>query len=69
MEPDTNWKARTLFVGALVGAVTGIGAAYLLVRRAELDQDKPMLTTGDGISLGLLVLGLLRQIARLGTDD
>jgi hypothetical protein len=69
MESDTSWKARTLFVGALVGAVTGIGAAYLLVRRAEQDQDTPMLTTGDGISLGLLVLGLLRQIARLGTDD
>ena len=69
MESDTSWKARTLFVSALVGAVTGIGAAYLLVRRAEQDQDTPMLTTGDGISLGLLVLGLLRQIARLGTDD
>lgn len=30
-----NWKVRVLLLGGLAGALTGLAAAYLLVRRAE----------------------------------
>jgi hypothetical protein len=61
-----NWKLRTLMLGALVGAVTGLGAAYILVRRSEAIGEKPKLGAGEGLRLGVLVLGLLRQVGQLG---
>lgn len=62
-------KNRTLFFGALIGAVTGLIAANLLHRRAEKSGSAEMtVTAGDGMKLGMLVFGLLRAIASLGDD-
>jgi gas vesicle protein len=61
-------KARTLFFGALIGAATGLVAAMLLNRRAEKTQRTTALTTGEGLKLGVLVLGLLRAIGSLADD-
>lgn len=61
-------RNRTLIVGALVGAVTGLVAAMLLNRRAEQEGTELALTTGDGMKLGVMVIGLLRAISSLGDD-
>ena len=61
-------KSKTLFLGALIGAATGLLAATLLNRRAEKDERDNALTTGEGLKLGVLVFGLLRAIASLGDD-
>lgn len=61
-------KNRTLLVGALVGAMTGLIAATLLNRRAEQEGTDLSLTTGDGMKLGVMVFGLLRAIASLGEE-
>ena len=61
-------KSRTLVIGALVGAFTGLIAAMLLNRRAEKGEKETALTTGEGMKLGVLVFGLLRAIASLGDD-
>ena len=63
-------KAKTIFLGALIGALTGLIAAMLISRRAERDESATAitLTTGDGIKIGALVFGLLRAIASLGDD-
>lgn len=61
-------KGRTLIVGALIGAFTGLLAAMLLNRRAERDEKSTALTAGEGIKIGALVFGLLRAIAALGDD-
>ena len=61
-------KSRTLFFGALIGAITGLIAATLLNRRAETNENETALTTGEGMKLGVLVLGLLRAIASLGDE-
>jgi len=61
-------KSRTLFFGALIGAATGLVAAMLLNRRAEKTQRTAALTTGEGLKLGVLVLGLLRAIGSLADD-
>ncbi len=63
-----NNKGRTLLLGALVGAFTGLIAAVLLNRRAENNERETAITTGEGIKLGVLVLGLLRAISALGDD-
>ena len=64
-----NWKSKTLLFGALVGALVGVGAAYLMVQRADKEGGSVRMGTGEGIKLGLLVLGLLRQVAQLGDGD
>lgn len=62
-------KSRTLLIGALIGAATGLVAAMLLNRRADKDEKSTAITAGDGIKLGVMVFGLLRAIASLGEDD
>lgn len=61
-------KNKTLIVGALIGAVTGLFAAMLLQRRVESEDRETAITTGEGLKLGVLVIGLLRAIASLGDD-
>jgi len=59
---------RTLLFGALIGAVTGLIGAMLLNRRAEQEGTELSITTGDGMKLGVMVIGLLRTIASLGDE-
>ena len=61
-------RNRTLLLGALVGAATGLVAAMLLNRRAEKEGAELALTAGDGMKLGVMVFGLLRAIASLGEE-
>lgn len=68
-EAVDNWRPKLLVVGAVIGALTGIGAAYLLIQRAEKAGSRPELSTREGISLGLLVFGLLRQVSALGSGE
>ncbi|GMR11672.1 MAG: hypothetical protein BMS9Abin28_2509 [Anaerolineae bacterium] len=62
---NSNWKAKALIIGGLVGALTGLGATYIMVQRSE---DPPEMGATDGIKLGLLLLGLVRQVGDLGSQ-
>ena len=62
-------KTRTLLFGALIGAATGLVAALLMQRRAEQSGTEVSLSTGDGMKLGFMVLGLLRAVASLGEEE
>jgi len=63
---NMNWKTRTLIIGAIAGVLAGLGAAYILIQRAEKSDDQARLTAGEGVQLGLGVLGLLRLVAGMG---
>ena len=69
VETSENWKMRTLLIGAVLGALTGLGAAYMLVQRAEKEETDPRLSAGEGVKIGLMLLGVLRQVAQLGEGD
>ena len=64
--PQEDWKPKVLVIGGVIGLLTGLLAAYLLVQRAEKEAIKPQLSAGEGVKLGVLVFGLLRQVAMLG---
>ena len=68
-EEIENWKPKVLIIGAALGALVGVGAAYLFAQQAEREGAKPSMSTGEGIRLGLLVLGLLRSVAALADGD
>jgi hypothetical protein len=59
---------KILLFGALIGAATGLAAAMILQRRAERTGTEISLSTGEGIQLGVMIMGLLRAISALGDD-
>lgn len=62
-------RGRTIFFGIVIGAATGLFAAMLLNRRALKDERSNAITTGEGLKLGVMVIGLLRAISSLGDDE
>ncbi|MBN1230974.1 MAG: hypothetical protein JXA19_03810 [Anaerolineales bacterium] len=65
MEKD-NWKTRTLIIGGIVGGVTGLISAALIIRRSEKSENALAVTPQEGIRIGMLVAGFLREIANIG---
>ena len=65
MDNKDNWKTKVFIIGAVIGALSGLLAAYIITQRAERVQARPQLTAGEGVKLGLGVLGVLRQVADL----
>ena len=63
-----NNRNRTLLLGTLVGAATGLIGAMLLNRRAQETGNEIALSTGDGVKIGMMVVGLLRAVASLGEE-
>jgi hypothetical protein len=64
-----NWKTRTYLIGGFVGLLSGILAGYILIQRAEAANRLPQITAGDGVKVGLGVLGLLRLVAEFAERD
>ena len=60
-----NWKPKVLVIGALIGALVGLGTAYLLVSRVE-EEEKLEVTPAQGVKMGLAALTFLRQITQIG---
>jgi ABC-type Mn2+/Zn2+ transport system permease subunit len=60
---------RILLFGALIGAATGLVAAILLQRRAQSTGREISLSAGEGIQLGVMILGLLRSVAGLADRE
>lgn len=61
-----NWKPRALIIGTVIGALVGLGAAYLFMQRVEAESGDPSIKPVEGVKLGVMVLGLLRAVAELG---
>jgi hypothetical protein len=68
VETDRN-RLPTLIISAAIGALVGLGAGIVLLRRAEEKGLEKAISPREGLSLGLLVLGLLRQISQLGDEE
>lgn len=64
-----DWKPKALIIGAVIGAVVGLGAAYLYAQRVEAQNEGPNIKPADGVRLGVMVLGLLRSVAELGESQ
>jgi hypothetical protein len=67
MEENDNWKAKTLIIGAIFGALTGLVAAYVLIQKAEQEETHPKITAGDGVKVGLGLLGVMRLLTDSST--
>jgi len=61
------WKTRTMVIGAILGGLVGLIAAYLLVQQSSQEK-KAHITAGQGVQVGLGVLSVLRLISELGKN-
>jgi hypothetical protein len=68
LPPDNSWKLKTMLIGGVLGALVGVGAAFLLTKRAEQKGQSLAITPVKGVQLGVMVAGLLRSILSLGED-
>ncbi len=68
MEENSNWKKLAYIIGGATGLVAGLAAAFIFIRtREEAGSDEShMLTSGDGVKIGMGVVSLLRMIAEGG---
>jgi hypothetical protein len=62
-------RSKVLLIGALAGAAMGVIAAMMLQRRAERMGTEITLSTGEGIQLGMMALGLIRAVAGLADKE
>ena len=64
-----DWKMRTTLVGSALGAIAGVAAALMFIRRSEEAGAPPSIRKTDPgliLATSITLLGLLRQIADLG---
>ena len=64
-----DWKMRATLIGSALGALIGVGAALMFIRRSEEAGQPPSLRKTDPglvLAAGVTLLGLLRQIADMG---
>ncbi len=60
-----NQNAKILALGTIVGALVGLGAAYLLLQRVD-EQGELNLSSKEGVKLGISVFSFFRQLTQLG---
>ncbi|MCC6189392.1 MAG: hypothetical protein IT318_10170 [Anaerolineales bacterium] len=63
---ELDWRRRAFVVGGVLGALLGLGAAYIYVNAAEQSGETPEVTPGTAVTIGLSLLALLRQVASIG---
>lgn len=64
---NDSWKSKALLVGGVLGALVGVGTAYLLARTAEeKGGGPPAISTADAVKATVGIIGLMRGIASLG---
>ena len=64
-----DWRNRTFAIGGVVGLLLGLAAAYIVIQRSEAENTLPSISPGDGLKVGLGVLGVLRLISDIGDRE
>jgi hypothetical protein len=67
-----NLRTRVMVIGGVLGALLGVGAAYLYMRSTSIEVDEegrerlPAIQPGKALAVSLGVLTILKQIVGLG---
>jgi len=66
---EVGWRQKAFLIGGVLGALLGLGAAYIFINAAERNGEDPEVTPGTAVTIGLSLLALLRQVAAIGEGD
>lgn len=61
-----NWKLLTLVAGGIIGLLTGLAGAYLVIRKQEQTGETLKLTSGEGAKIGMGIVSLLKMVSETG---
>jgi hypothetical protein len=61
-----KWKVQSIILGGVLGALVGTAAAFIFIKSAEKLDQKPKLSPGQGVKVGMSLLGILRMFSELG---
>ena len=68
-ENGSSFKRNAMIIGAVGGALVGLVAARVFIRSAEEEAVKSgkelTVNPSKGLQIGVLVMGLLRQLSNL----
>ncbi|MBI5293311.1 MAG: hypothetical protein HY872_15660 [Chloroflexi bacterium] len=62
---ELDWKTKAYLAGGVIGALAGLGAAYLYIRNIEETGREPAMDTKDAMTIGVSLVSFLRQIASI----
>jgi hypothetical protein len=66
MEEKGNWKTLAYVIGGAAGLITGLAAAYIMIKKQETHDGQLSINTGEGFKIGMGVVGLLKLISESG---
>jgi hypothetical protein len=66
MEKEKNYKTTILLIGGVIGLVSGLAAAYLVIKNREETGQTLKLTSGDGARIGMGIANVLKMVAESG---
>lgn len=66
MTDKPNWKTLTFIIGGAIGLVSGLAAAYLVIKKREEEGEPLKLSSGDGAKIGLGIVSLLKMVSETG---
>ncbi len=66
MEKENKWKTTILLVSGGIGLLSGLAAAYLIIKKQEESGNTLKLTSGDGARIGMGIVTLLKMISDSG---
>jgi len=65
LEIVENQNSKILALGTLIGALVGLGAAYLILQRID-DEGSLEFSPKEGVKLGISIFSFFRQMTQLG---
>jgi hypothetical protein len=62
-----TWKNKALLMGAVLGALAGLGSALLYIRAVEDtgSEEPKRIGTGEALRLGISAFSLIKQVSSL----
>jgi len=66
MEKKNRWKTTIFLVSGSIGLLSGLAAAYLIIKKQEESGKTLKLSSGDGMRIGMGIASLLKMIAESG---